>query len=352
MNKINYMMTKSYRKEWGIIDAVREIVQNCLDNKRNPSNYNIDIDGLITITTPSYELPLSALALGESEKPDDAIGGFGEGLKLALMILAREQHGEAYMLNGTNIITPVFEWCETMQADLFALIIEPNKDSEGELIDNKGLSYVFNFPMDKLDELKQKINLFSDNVLPLPSKVDILEEYPGQIFVNGLFVCKEPKFKYGYNFAPKHLKLGCDRQIASTLGMAWVTSEIWAEKLHPNNADEILGLMTEDSMDVADIHYHLNTTKAKLITSAFVARFGNVKIKPMGSGLGYGMSVGGSLYGSMRKSGYTAVSNPYEESGAPYRVLFEFMEKQGKKVRRDFKVKFKDILTQAKEWTT
>ena len=346
---IKYPMTKDYRSEWGVIDAVRELVQNCLDNKEQRSDYNISLDGTITITTKNFELPMQYFALGQSFKSENSIGGFGEGFKIALMILAREEC-EAYALNGTQIITPSFEYDDLLELDLFTLTFEDNMSEDDGLIDNEGLTFILHFPYELIDELKEKVNVFSDNILPLPNTVDILTEYPGKVFVNGLWVCKERQFKYGYNFAPSKIRLGCDRQIASAHGMAWETSQVWATKLSSRNADDVLNMMTEGDLDVKDIQYFLDKRQATLITKAFVRRFGHVTIKQMGSGLSYGMSVGGGLYSTMKKSGYTEVANTWAEKDTPHTILTGVLDSLKSRLRRDVRAKFDDVLEQAKGW--
>ncbi len=336
-------MTKDYRKEWGPIDAVREIVQNCLDNKEQPSTYVLGTDGTITITTKNFTLPMKYFAMGQSYKTANAIGGFGEGFKLAMLILQREECAP-YIMNDAKVITPAFQRSELLDLDLFSLVVDSNNTH------NADLTFVVQFPLDLIEELKQKVNVFSDNILPLPNGVDLLEEHPGQVFVNGLWVCAEDNFKYGYNFAPNRLSLGCDRQIASSFGMAWETSQYWAKALNNANKQEVLVMMTEGLLDVLDIHHHLSSAKAKLITEAFVERFGAVTIKQMGSNLSYGASVGGSVYSAMTKSGYANVANKWAEPAAPYQLLKEFMDTHGSKVRREFKVKFTTMLEQAKKW--
>tara|TARA_R110002153_G_scaffold274311_1_gene448382 strand:+ start:2748 stop:3809 length:1062 start_codon:yes stop_codon:yes gene_type:complete len=351
MTTIKYPMTKDYRKEWGIIDAAREIVQNCLDNKNQRSKFNLSADGTIVVTTENFKLPMQYFALGQSFKSENSIGGFGEGFKIALMILAREDCG-AYAMNGTQIITPSFERCDTLELDLFTLTFEDNtlQEDDTTLIDNGGLTFIFHIPYDLIGELKEKINVFSDNILPIPNTVDILEEYPGQVFVNGLWVCKEQSFKYGYNFSPSKIRLGCDRQIASAHGMAWETSQVWADKVTSRNADDVLNMMTDGDLDVKDIQYFVSAAKAKFITEAFVRRFGHVTIKQMGSGLSYGMSVGGGLYSTLKKSGYTKVTNTWAENNTPHSIITRFLEANKSKIRRDVRLKFDDILEQAKGW--
>lgn len=342
-------MTKDYRKEWGLIDAVRELVQNCLDNKDQRSEFNLSVDGRLTIITKNFELPMKYFALGQSFKAENSIGGFGEGFKIALMILAREDC-RTHVLNGTKVIWPTFERCDTLELDLFTLTFEDHIDVNHEPVDNKSLCFQADLPAELIPELKEKVNVFSDNILPLPNTVDILEEYPGQVFVNGLWVCREAKFKYGYNFSPSKIRLGCDRQIASAHGMAWETSQVWAGKVTPSNADDVLNMMTEGDLDVKDIQYFISKSKARLITEAFVRRFGHVTIKQMGSGLSYGMSVGGSLYSTMKQSGYANVTNTWAEKNTPHSILTQFLETNKSKIRRDVRLKFDPLLEQAKGW--
>lgn len=339
---IDYAMTKSYRRNWGLIEAVREIVQNSLDNAENPSTYTYE-GGVITITTKGYELPLSAFAMGESEKARGSIGGFGEGFKLALMIITRENQ-ECSVVSGNYVVKPYFEINETVQRETFRIDIIESKDFYSD-----DTIFTFTFPEDKFKELQHKINVFAEEVMPLPASVDIIKD-AGKIMVNGLFVCQEERFKYGYNFAPTRLKLGCDREIADGLGMAWETSQVWAEKINSDNADEVLNMLTEQRMDVSDLNYHISKSGAEIVAKAFTERFGHVEIKRVGSSLGYGMSVGGSLYNTMAKSGYTKVANEWEENGTPFNLIREFIESEKKHMRRHARKEADKLLEMAKGW--
>jgi hypothetical protein len=345
MKTINYTMTAEYRSNWNAIDAIREIVQNCLDNRQNASTYVLKDDGTVSIETTDFILPLSTLALGESEKPDGAIGGFGEGLKLALMILEREGC-DVKVTTGDKLIVPSFEFNETVERDTFSIKVFDDREFFN------GLRFDFKINPEYIENLKGKVNVFSDDILPLPNNdtVDIVDHMPGVVMVNGLYVCEEDKFRFGYNFAPGKLELGCDRQIASSFGMAWETSIVWANKINESNADEVLNMITEGCLDVADIQYHISEEKACIIADAFTRRFGHVKIKQVGSSLGYGMAVSNSLYDTMRKSGRVEVANPFEESGTPYSKIKELMAKEKKHMRSRAYKALEALLEDAKDW--
>ncbi len=344
MSKIKYGMTRDYRKEWGVIEAVRELVQNCIDNKECNHSYKL-VDGKITITTSGFILPLSTFALGESQhKTSDSIGGFGEGFKLALLVLEREGCNP-FVTFGEYHAEPSFEYDELLERETFVIELRESV----AFVESPNTEFSFDFPMELKEELEKKVTVFSDEPLTqdIEGEVELLEDRAGQIFVNGLFVCEEPQFKYGYNFSANSIQLGCDRHIANPLGLAWETSRYWANHLKPL---EVLQMMTDSQLDVQDIHWHLDKPMAIKITEAFIERYGNVTIKSMGSTLSYGMSVGNSLYNTLRKSEKIKVANPHEEAGTPYRILVDFLEVNKKHMRRCAKKNLQELLDEAKSW--
>jgi hypothetical protein len=260
-----------------------------------------------------------------------------------MMILERDGC-EPQIEFGNRAAYPTFIKDPDLERELFAIRIDTFDTPVTE-----STQFTLDLPVDLVEELKQKVDVFSDEPMKRPMfEVDILPDRPGEVFVDGLFVCKEDKFKYGYNFPAHLIELGCDRSIANSLGLAWETSKVWAEKF--NDPGEVLQMMTDGQLDVQDIHYHISKAQATRITKAFSERYGNVTIKSMGSSLGYGMSVGGSLYSTMKKSGKIKVANPYEEKGTPYRELVEFLEANKKHMRSKAVKHFNQLIEQSKGW--
>lgn len=354
---IDYGMTKDYRSSWGVVDAIRELVQNCLDNHECESSFEVNREtGEISIFTDGFILPTKTLAMGMSEKPDGAIGGFGEGMKLAMMILQRE--GCSPVMNtGNNEIYADFVHNDVMDVETFRLCISTHDEDGVNYTD--GLEFIIKVESaddDFFNDLIHKVDAFSDNPMPTPERfsIDLIDDRPGDIYVNGLFVCHDDKFRYGYNFSPEMLTIGCDRQVASSTGMAWETSRFWADKICNENKDEILNMLTEEVLDVSDIQYHITESKAKLITDAFVERFGHVTIKPMGSSLSYGMGLTGSLYSTVSKSGYAKVANPWNEEGHPHKELQDFVDKHhvsiNKLVGKTMRSELLELVEKSKNW--
>lgn len=96
MSKFELSMVSDYVKTWDYKDAIREIVQNALDqSKDDTDNYDISYeqsDHSLIISTKTGVLERKSMLLGNSTKRDDdsTIGKFGEGYKLALLVLSRD----------------------------------------------------------------------------------------------------------------------------------------------------------------------------------------------------------------------------------------------------------------------
>jgi hypothetical protein len=89
MNEIIYPMTLDYVPEWGSWEVVRELVTNALDADPGFTLTQND-DGALVIKSKGGELAVRHLLFGVSEKQGpNAVGQFGEGMKLALLVLTR-----------------------------------------------------------------------------------------------------------------------------------------------------------------------------------------------------------------------------------------------------------------------
>lgn len=342
---IDYTMTAEYRKEWHVVDAIREIVQNCLDNRDCASLFHInEEDGYVVVETHGYILPKSALALGSSMKPDGAIGGFGEGFKLAMLVLARNGC-EPVARSGNSVYRPVFNYNGALDVDTFCIEVEDVDDY------HHGLEYTMTIDPSLVAEVREKINVFSSEVMPEPENdsVALLEDRPGSVYVCGLYVCHEDKFKFGYNFSASMLKLGCDRQVANSFGMAWETSKAWAQMLNEENAGLVLDMMNDGILDVQDIQYFITPAGSKLIAAEFAKRNGNVAIKPINFPVRSGMAVMSSVFNVLTKSGqYTLAKDAVKK---PCDILQKFLTENKKHMRSKARRQLLKLIDESKAWS-
>src|SRR5699024_3102626 len=95
MARYELSLTPDYVPDWGIVEAFRELFQNAVDQSSSEGNemfwnYN-SLDKVFTLGNKSSVLTTTSLLLGSSTKTEDEslIGKYGEGYKIALLVLTR-----------------------------------------------------------------------------------------------------------------------------------------------------------------------------------------------------------------------------------------------------------------------
>ena len=180
---------------------------------KNKFVLNIDIDkanGSITITNKNTSIDSSTLLLGNTSKKDDLnkIGQFGEGYKLAILVLLREGKN-IEIINANKRWSPRFEYSENFECEV--LCIEETKN-----IGNDLTFEIDGFTEQELNELEEQflgINGQAYNSIET-SYGEILTDpkFKGKVFVEGLPVYEDDNFNYGYNFQPRYVNLDRDRK--------------------------------------------------------------------------------------------------------------------------------------------
>ena len=95
------MMT-SYGRHWDEWDAIRELVQNALDEA---GTYNMERTPTgLAISDKGHGLATRHLFLGEGEKGDWMRGKFGKGLKIACLVLKRAGYDVKITSDGFEAI--------------------------------------------------------------------------------------------------------------------------------------------------------------------------------------------------------------------------------------------------------
>lgn len=218
-------LSKDYVRHWGVVEAVREICQNAIDSD-SPFEYELGEDSL-TITSRYAKLEPKTLLLGTTSKADatDKIGSFGEGYKIAMLVLTRENR-KLTIFNGDVSWTPMFRHNRHFQEEI--LCVKESSYPEGR---GKGLTFkvedLTQTDLDAIVDMNMAMWKSVGQVIET-SKGQILLDHPGKLFVHGLFVC-ETEFKFGYNIKPEFLKLERDRQTVSSFDLAFITKDMWFE---------------------------------------------------------------------------------------------------------------------------
>lgn len=221
-------LSRDYVSHWGYREAIRELLQNAIDNLKDcedPLDY--EFNGLhLHIRSHGVTLPASKLLLGSSSKKDDdkSIGNFGEGFKLAMLVLTRLGH-EVVIHNGDVMWFPKFQYSEQYDAEV--LVIEEMEmgvkgrnllEFEIRGIDVHMQDYIRHdcLHMQKLEE-QDVIRSELGEILTLKK---------GKLYVGGLFIC-DTKFEFGYNFHPSEIRVERDRQTVDGFDLKFKTKDMW-----------------------------------------------------------------------------------------------------------------------------
>ena len=126
--KYELSITPGYCSGWTVVQAVRELLQNAIDSN---APFEVEFNGnSISIISRGVTLPVNTLLLGSTDKFNDTskIGNFGEGYKIALLILTRKNK-KPIVYNGKRTWTTRFTYSKAFQADV--LTIDEEHDSKG-----------------------------------------------------------------------------------------------------------------------------------------------------------------------------------------------------------------------------
>lgn len=262
-------LTPEYRSHWSVSDAIRELLQNALDDKSSfeyafPNNHMI-------IRNVGVSIPAKTLLLGCTSKGDeeDSVGGFGEGFKIALLILCREGY-KVLVRNGERLWTPYFKYSDVYDSDMLHI-------DEAELEGNLDLTFI----IEGVDEeLKKEI---IDKCLYLQKDLGevintengrILKGMKGKLFVGGLYVT-DTNNKYSYDFHPSVLPLNTDRKSVEQWDLLGQTAKMWQEVNDPSFVAEMI---KEDIPDVQGMKFYSDESIRSSCFSLYKEEYGNVPI--------------------------------------------------------------------------
>lgn len=328
MTKIELTLSPNYVESWTVVDAIRELFQNAIDQEQQyPDNsmswdYNEERQ-MLTISNRSSKLDKSSLLLGGTTKSDDpnTIGQFGEGYKIATLVLLRNGKNVTFYNHGHNEVwKPRFVDSRRFGAKILTFMID-RYAVWSHPIDNNLSIEVDNISNNEYEEICRYNLHMRGNGLTRSKNYDIIEsnEYgevlkdmPGMVFVNGLYVCEYKPYLYGYNFKPQHIKLDRDRKMASDFDLKWLASRLWSQSTQHTLIHEML----EDcNDDVAYISYNGDHQLCKVIYDMFIVKYGHNAVPVTNQSELDALS--GKYRGVIVSSGYKSVLSASERYNEP-----------------------------------
>lgn len=194
-NKIVYPIADSYVADWDRVDAIREFIANALD-AGEPRLVHNGKEARISDSGEGILKKNMVLGGTSKSKQAQAIGKFGEGLKMACLVLARTGSDVKIETVGTTY-TATLEYNEEFNSKL--LVIEYVKNAR-----SRGSSIVFECVEDELQNAKNKFIHFQ-GVRKKPVVTENLQVYSegeGRVYVNGLETSKKVGI-FNYNVLDK-----------------------------------------------------------------------------------------------------------------------------------------------------
>lgn len=217
MKSIELSLSPQYVMHWTINDALRELFQNALDQGKFEIEYK---ENTLKIISKGVQLDKSTLLLGKSSKDGkESIGKFGEGYKLALLVLARNGF-PVTVQTWDEIWRPKFKMNPVLKAKTLRIYIETTITRELDTIitinniNNNIYSNYIKMNLFLMDEYPKHVKGKKGNML-------YGSEHIGKIYVGGLYITRLPDFTFGYDFNPGELPLGRDRNIVSQFEVTW-----------------------------------------------------------------------------------------------------------------------------------
>lgn len=292
MPKYDLTITSSYVQGWVFTDAIRELFQNALDQEATVPNNEMFFNYVpetqtLSIGNKSSVLERKSLLLGASTKQDDdkTIGRFGEGYKVAVLVLLRLGKGiKFYNYGAKEVWMPYMKKSRAFKTDLLCFDIQ--KKAIWDSVPDYNLTIeVTGVTSDEYAEVVEKTLQLQGEYKSIPSakgEVLLSSDHKGKIFVNGLFVCLHEPYRRGYNFKPQYLKLDRDRKLVSDFELRWLASEVWLGV--DGHEDEIARLVDMTAPDVAYIHLASAPTFtrkeeiANKVAKAFTEEFGTAAV--------------------------------------------------------------------------
>lgn len=259
-------LARNYVSDWGVKEAIRELFQNAIDHGEWSWSYR---ESRLCIESREADLEPKTLLLGYSDKPEGSIGKFGEGYKLAALVLVREGLGMRILRpDGRGSWTPRLSKSKTFETEQLVFDIRES-DYDGSLrFEVTGLTD------EHLEELRSvNLHVREPVVLFESGGSRVLVDQPGRVFVRGLWVTDVKDFVYGYDFDPKVIPLDRDRRMVATFDVSWAASQLWMNSERP----EFLDLMHDGAPDVAHVQYKISrgSQVADRVVAFFVEKYGS-----------------------------------------------------------------------------
>jgi len=202
-NKLLYPISMNYgKKDWDIVAAIREFLSNMLDTKADYTYYYSN--GFGYMSDKGKGLTKKDFIFGESTRDESQIGQFGEGMKMALITMLRNNRKvEIATVGFTVLVEKVYS--EDYDSEVMLLTFEDNNIQLGTTIKVECSKKEFQTAVNLFLELRNDVEQL-DKGIYLPA---------GDVYIMGLKTTSIPNMLFSYNILDKSMT-NRDRNIVAT----------------------------------------------------------------------------------------------------------------------------------------
>lgn len=285
-------LTPNYVSDWTFNDAIRELIQNGTDQEvlDKENHFSIEYDRkrqVLQLKNSKSALKINTLLLGRSSKAgnDDTVGQFGEGYKIAALVLNRIGKTFTVLNNEKNEVWESrFKNSEKWLEKILAFYISKKETEDAGLCIEVG-----NVSWEEYRGLSDTWMKFDEDDYMGMNVVDtsygeILtdEDFSGKVYVNGLFVNCNADLKYGYNFKPKYIKLERDRKACDSFDAREITCRMIAEGMVSGGIpiDEVNRMVNENVDDVYNFEYNTYENDVQKVQEVLLNAFDEQNPQP------------------------------------------------------------------------
>lgn len=285
MAKHSYMIKEDYVRGWRVRDAFRELIANAIDaeQEHGAAASVTHTDTTLKIRNIGTRLDIHALYLGGTSKTGStsAIGQYGEGLKLALLVLVRNNM-PVRLENDDEVWTPVLEPDQNGVRAL-AINTRAKRVPSGNVeitIENvsEDLYYEACLMFLRLQPPKNKIPTSAGEILLDADRL-------GHLYVRGVYITKLPEALAGYNI--QELEVSRDRRSYDTYELTRKIQQMWAEAAtRPEAARSVFDGFMNGAQDLQGASWLSNEALTASMVDVFHARYGESALPITSTGEG------------------------------------------------------------------
>lgn len=266
----------SYVSSWGVWEAVREIMQNGLDEQ---DQYRHELvvshkDGVLSVKNFGANLDAKALLIGHTTKTGTELRGqHGEGLNLAMLSASRAGR-KMRIETPDEIWTPSLNYSPEYQERVLHVNIRKRRKPSDcvEVL---------------IDVTQQEWEMYKNNFIYLldieeeciiktyRGDIFLEKEFQGRIYVKGIFVEKDADLKYGYDL--KEVTLDRDRRVLSAFDKRWEIQNIFstASATSPQKIGKLVfDLLANDWEDARGVNLYSGDALKEAIADRFKEEHG------------------------------------------------------------------------------